>query len=53
MDIDSKYIRPTEVDALVGTPTKIEKQTGWVAKTHWKQLAELMVDADISALKLK
>lgn len=53
VDIDSKYIRPTEVDALVGTPTKIEKQTGWVAKTHWKQLAELMVDADISALKLK
>jgi GDPmannose 4,6-dehydratase len=53
VDIDKKYIRPTEVDALIGTPTKIEKQTGWVAKTHWKQLAELMVDADVSALKLK
>ena len=53
VDIDKKYIRPTEVDALIGTPAKIEKQTGWVAKTHWKQLAELMVDADVSALKLK
>jgi GDPmannose 4,6-dehydratase len=49
--IDQKYIRPTEVDALIGDPTKASKALGWKAKTHWKELAQLMVDADLSALK--
>ena len=47
--VDEKYIRPTEVDALVGNPLKAEEELGWKAKIHWKQLAELMVDADILA----
>lgn len=47
--VDEKYIRPTEVDALVGNPLKAEAELGWKAKIHWKQLAELMVDADILA----
>ena len=47
VEVDEKYIRPTEVDALVGDPTKAENELGWKAKTHWKELAELMVDADI------
>ena len=47
--VDEKYIRPTEVDALVGNPIKAEEELGWKAKIHWKQLAELMVDADILA----
>ena len=51
METDKKYIRPTEVDALIGDPSKAEKALGWKAKTHWKELAELMVDADIAALK--
>ena len=41
----------SEVDALIGDPSKVEKALGWKAKTHWKELAELMVDADIAALK--
>lgn len=49
--MDEKYIRPTEVDALVGNPAKAEEELGWKAKIHWKQLAELMVDADILAKK--
>ncbi len=49
--IDQKYIRPTEVDALIGDPTKAFKSLGWKAKTHWKELAQLMVDSDLSALK--
>jgi GDPmannose 4,6-dehydratase len=44
-----KYIRPTEVDALIGDPSKVESELNWKAKTHWKELAELMVDADIRA----
>jgi GDPmannose 4,6-dehydratase len=50
VETDKKYIRPTEVDALIGDPSKAEKALGWKAKTHWKELAELMVDADIAAL---
>jgi GDPmannose 4,6-dehydratase len=51
VETDKKYIRPTEVDALIGDPSKVEKSLGWKATTHWKELAELMVDADIAALK--
>ena len=51
VETDKKYIRPTEVDALIGDPSKAEKTLGWKAKTHWKELAELMVDADIAAYK--
>jgi len=51
VETDKKYIRPTEVDALIGDPSKVQKALGWTAKTHWKELAELMVDADIEALK--
>jgi GDPmannose 4,6-dehydratase len=48
--IDKKYLRPTEVDALIGDPSKAEKELNWRATTHWKSLAELMVDADIELL---
>ena len=47
LEIDKKYERPTEVDALIGDASKAEKELGWKAKTHWKELAELMVDADL------
>ena len=48
VEIDSRYIRPTEVDALVGDASKAAKVLGWMPKTHWKQLAELMVDSDLN-----
>jgi len=48
VEIDKKYERPTEVDALIGDPSKAERELGWKAKTHWKELAELMVDADLA-----
>ena len=48
VEVDERYIRPTEVDALIGDPSKIKNQLGWSAKVHWKELAELMVDADIA-----
>ena len=49
IEVDQKYIRPTEVDALIGDPSKVESELNWKAKTLWKELAELMVDADIGA----
>ena len=51
VEVDQKYLRPTEVDALIGDPSKIERELGWKAKTNWKELAELMVEADIKAKK--
>jgi GDPmannose 4,6-dehydratase len=44
---DSRYIRPSEVDSLIGDASKIESTLGWKASTQWRQLAELMVDADL------
>jgi GDP-D-mannose dehydratase len=51
IEVDQKYIRPTEVDALIGDPSKATKELKWQTKTHWKELAELMVDADMAAFK--
>jgi len=48
VEVDEKYIRPTEVDALIGDPSKATKELNWKATTHWKELAELMVDADMA-----
>ena len=47
VEIDPRYIRPTEVDALIGDASKARKELGWAPKTHWKELAELMVDSDM------
>jgi GDPmannose 4,6-dehydratase len=48
---DERYLRPTEVDALIGDPSKAEAELGWKAKVHPLDLARLMVDADIEALQ--
>jgi GDPmannose 4,6-dehydratase len=47
MQIDKKYLRPTEVDALIGDPSKAKKVLGWEAKTNWQELAKIMVASDI------
>ena len=49
---DERYERPTEVDALIGDSSKAQERLGWKAQTHAKELAELMVDADIEMLGL-
>jgi GDPmannose 4,6-dehydratase len=47
---DPRYLRPTEVDDLVGDASKAERELGWKAKVHTPELAALMVDADRAAL---
>jgi len=47
---DPRYVRPTEVDALVGDPSKAERKLGWKATVLGDELVRLMVDADIEAL---
>jgi GDPmannose 4,6-dehydratase len=49
--VDPKYFRPTEVDLLLGDPSKAKAQLGWTPKTKFDELARLMVDADLAALK--
>ena len=46
--IDKKYMRPTEVDSLIGDPSKARTVLGWEAKTTWRDLAKLMLDYDLS-----
>lgn len=48
---DDRYFRPTEVDALIGDATRAREQLNWVPTVIGTDLAKLMVDADIQALK--
>ena len=47
---DKRYLRPAEVDLLIGDASKAKKKLGWEPKVKFKQLAEIMVDADIQLL---
>jgi len=49
VEFDPRYLRPTEVDALIGDSSLAERELGWRAKTMPDVLARLMVDADIEA----
>jgi GDPmannose 4,6-dehydratase len=51
VEIDEKYLRPTEVDALIGEPSKARDVLGWEAKTSWQSLVKLMVDFDVSTIE--
>ncbi len=51
VEIDRNYYRPTEVELLVGDPTKAKQKLGWVAKTKFRDLAKLMVEADFELVK--
>jgi GDPmannose 4,6-dehydratase len=51
VEIDNKYLRPTEVDALIGEPSKARDVLGWEAKTSWQSLVKLMVDFDVSRIE--
>jgi GDPmannose 4,6-dehydratase len=49
---DERYLRPTEVDSLIGDATKARETLGWAPSILTPRLAEIMVDADIKALEL-
>lgn len=48
--INSSYFRPTEVDLLIGDPTKAKKVLSWKAKTKFSDLAKLMIESDYKLL---
>ena len=49
--VDPRFIRPAEVDLLIGDPAKAKKQLGWEPVVDFKQLVAMMVDADLARLK--
>ena len=48
---DERFFRPAEVDLLISDPTKIRKELGWEPEIEFKQLVQMMVDADINSIK--
>ncbi len=49
--VDSRYFRPTEVESLLGDPSKAKRILGWEAKIPFSQLVSEMVTADLEAAK--
>jgi GDPmannose 4,6-dehydratase len=50
VEIDPRYYRPAEVELLIGDASKAKRKMGWEPKTKFKDLIELMVDADLADL---
>ncbi|MGQ3052281.1 MAG: GDP-mannose 4,6-dehydratase [Roseateles sp.] len=49
--VDPRYYRPTEVETLLGDPTKAKEKLGWVPKTTLRELVAEMVQADYTAAR--
>ena len=48
---DPRYLRPAEVDVLIGDASKARKQLGWTPTTKFPELVRILVDADIALLE--
>ena len=51
VEIDPKYFRPTEVDLLIGDPSKAKEELGWEPEVKFKELVQLMVQFDLEAIE--
>ena len=51
VDYDKRYERPAEVELLIGDPAKAKKQLGWEPKVKFKELVQIMTDADLELAK--
>ena len=51
LSIDPKYFRPTEVDLLIGDPTKAKEKLGWVPKIQLEELVDDMMSSDLKLFK--
>jgi GDPmannose 4,6-dehydratase len=49
--IDSQFVRPAEVDLLIGDPSRAKAELGWVPEVGFQQLVAMMVDADLKRLQ--
>ena len=51
VEVDPRYFRPTEVEILLGDPTKAREKLGWQPKVTFRELVSMMVDADLEEAK--
>ncbi len=51
LSVDPSYFRPTEVDLLIGDPTKAKEQLGWVPEYDLKALVQDMMSGDVQLMK--
>lgn len=51
VEVDPKYFRPTEVDILIGDPSKAKEELGWEPEVKFKELVQLMVQSDLEAIE--
>ena len=51
IEFDPRYFRPTEVDLLLGDPSKAHQRLGWRHKTTFDQLVKEMVEADLAIVR--
>jgi GDPmannose 4,6-dehydratase len=51
IEVDARYFRPTEVDLLVGDPSKARKRLGWQHKTSFGAMVKEMVLADLAVVR--
>lgn len=47
VEIDPRYLRPAEVDTLLGDAAKSREKLGWTPKTGFKELIEIMIESDL------
>jgi GDPmannose 4,6-dehydratase len=48
---DPEFMRPAEVDLLVGDATKARDELGWESEVSFKELMEMMVEADLKMIR--
>ena len=51
MRIDPRFMRPAEVDHLIGDYSKAKERLGWEPRTSFEELVRLMVDSDLELLR--
>lgn len=51
VEVDSRYFRPTEVELLIGDPTKAREKLGWSHETSVRELCREMVEADLQVMR--
>jgi GDPmannose 4,6-dehydratase len=49
--IDERFMRPAEVDLLIGDPTKAKNKLGWFPRTSFPELVQMMVESDLRLLR--
>jgi GDPmannose 4,6-dehydratase len=53
IEVDPRYFRPTEVEALIGDPRKAHNKLGWRHRVTFEELVQEMVKADLKAVRFE